>query len=549
MSLLHKTNDVLSLLKPNNYMDLSTDYNNINLYENIPEKFYNSNISTNLKSNIININEAKNNLNKNKYNYNYDYSNNFGDNIGKTIFNDNIISQDFSFKQSSNDLNLNSSNNYSNTISNSQDINYMNEKFPKKIEERKHLKERLFILDSHKNDNKNSYKEIIEENSKLQLRIQKLIESENVTNDKYRNELNEKDKVINDLKNHIHNLKDKINSLTNENISLLQNIQNLNNKIMNLTNDKRILIEEMTELNKSLNNKIKPKLQQNEDYLQSLENQFVLLKKDNASLIENDKKQKSIISIFRQENKMLKKNIQNFNSVHSKEDLSIKKISINRPKNKTNSIRIRNNTNIRNNINNISNGIGCGIKKFPSCNSINKGYKQRNKSFKSNRLIEHHRYSVNNSNVKNIKNIRKIKTSSSEKSLDHFNPVKGRNVKKNNSITKKKKKSNNNFFRTLYMKNDYENENIKANNNYLRFNTTIRKKEKSNNEKNRFINNCNRTTKTRVSNFPNFDLNLKLKKQKKLEEETKDNYLIINQINKYNLSQSRSYLSSYTEDI
>lgn len=549
MSLLHKTNDVLSLLKPNNYMDLSTDYNNINLYENIPEKFYNSNISTNLKSNIININEAKNNLNKNKYNYNYDYSNNFGDNIGKTIFNDNIISQDFSFKQSSNDLNLNSSNNYSNTISNSQDINYMNEKFPKKIEEKKHLKERLFILDSHKNENKNSYKEIIEENSKLQLRIQKLIESENVTNDKYRNELNEKDKVINDLKNHIHNLKDKINSLTNENISLLQNIQNLNNKIMNLTNDKRILIEEMTELNKSLNNKIKPKLQQNEDYLQSLENQFVLLKKDNASLIENDKKQKSIISIFRQENKMLKKNIQNFNSVHSKEDLSIKKISINRPKNKTNSIRIRNNTNIRNNINNISNGIGCGIKKFPSCNSINKGYKQRNKSFKSNRLIEHHRYSVNNSNVKNIKNIRKIKTSSSEKSLDHFNPVKGRNVKKNNSMTKKKKKSNNNFFRTLYMKNDYENENIKANNNYLRFNTTIRKKEKSNNEKNRFINNCNRTTKTRVSNFPNFDLNLKLKKQKKLEEETKDNYLIINQINKYNLSQSRSYLSSYTEDI
>jgi len=549
MSLLHKTNDVLSLLKPNNYMDLSTDYNNINLYENIPEKFYNSNISTNLKSNIININEAKNNLNKNKYNYNYDYSNNFGDNIGKTIFNDNIISQDFSFKQSSNDLNLNSSNSYSNTISNSQDINYMNEKFPKKIEEKKHLKERLFILDSHKNENKNSYKEIIEENSKLQLRIQKLIESENVTNDKYRNELNEKDKVINDLKNHIHNLKDKINSLTNENISLLQNIQNLNNKIMNLTNDKRILIEEMTELNKSLNNKIKPKLQQNEDYLQSLENQFVLLKKDNASLIENDKKQKSIISIFRQENKMLKKNIQNFNSVHSKEDLSIKKISINHPKNKSNSIRIRNNTNIRNNINNISNGIGCGIKKFPSCNSINKGYKQRNKSFKSNHLIEHHRHSVNNSNVKNIKNIRKIKTSSSEKSLDHFNPVKGRNVKKNNSITKKKKKSNNNFFRTLYMKNDYENENIKANNNYLRFNTTIRKKEKSNIEKNRLINNCNRTTKTRVSNFPNFDLNLKLKKQKKIEEETKDNYLIINQINKYNLSQSRSYLSSYTEDI
>ena len=549
MSLLHKTNNVLNVLKPNNYMDLSTDYNNINLYENIPESFYNSNISTNLKSNILNINETKNNMNKAKYNYNYNYSNNFTDNISKNILNDNIITQEFSFKQSSNDFNFNNSNSNSITISNSQDINFMNERFPKKIEERKLLKEKLLSLDPQKNENKNSYKEIIEENSKLQLRIQKLIENENVTNNKYRNELNEKDKVISDLKNHIHNLKDKINSLSNENICLLKNIQNLNNKIMNLTNDKRILIEEMTELNKSLNNKIKPKLLQNEDYLQSLENQFVLLKKDNASLIENDKKQKSIISIFRQENKMLKKNIQNFNSVHSKEDLSIKKININRPKNKSKSISIRNNTNISNynNNNNISNGIGTEIKKFPSSNSIKRAHKQRNKTFKSNRIIEHHRNSMNNSSAKNAKNRKKLKSSSSEKSLDYFNPIKGRNTK-NNSINKKKNKSNSNWFRTLYMKNDNENGNIKSNNNYLRFNTTIRRKEKSNNQY-MFKNNCNKTTKTRVSNLPNFDLNLKLQKQKKIEEETKDNYLIVNQINKYNMSQSRSYLSSYTEDI
>jgi hypothetical protein len=546
MSLLNKTNNVLKVLKPNNYMELSTDYNNINLNENISESLYSSNISTNLKSNIININEPKNNINKNNYNYNYNYSNNFTDNIGKNIFNDNIISQDFSFKQSINDFNLNNSNSNSITISNSQDINFMNERFPKKIEERKHLKEKLFLVDPQKNGNKNSYKEIIEENSKLQLRIQKLIENETVTNDKYRNELNEKDKIINDLKNHIHNLKDKINTLSNENICLLKNIQNLNNKIMNLTNDKRILIEEMTELNKSLNNKIKPKLIQNEDYLKSLENQFVLLKKDNASLVENDKKQKSIISIFRQENKMLKKNIQNFNSVHSNEEFSIKKININHPKNKSKSINIRNHTNIsnNNNYNNISNGIGNGIKKFPSCNSIKRAHKQRNRSFKTNRVIEHHRNSVNNNNIKNSKI---FKTSSSDKNLDYINPVKGRNVKYN-SITKRKNKSNSNWFRTLYMKNDYENGKIKANNNYLRFNTTIRKKEKSNNQ-NRLNINCNRTTKTKVSNFPIFDLNLKIKKQKKNEEETKDNYLIANQINKYNISQSRSYLSSYTEDL
>ena len=192
MSLLHRTNNVLKVLKPNNYMELSTDYNNINLYENIPESLYNSNISSNLNSNN---NEAKNNINKNKYNYNYNYSNN-PDKIGKNIFNDNIIAQEFSFKKRNNDFYLSNSNSNSITISNSQDINFLNEKFPKKVEERKLLKEKLFMLDSQKKDNKNSYKEIIEENSKLQLRIQKLIENENVTNDKYRNELNEKDQYI-----------------------------------------------------------------------------------------------------------------------------------------------------------------------------------------------------------------------------------------------------------------------------------------------------------------------------------------------------------------
>lgn len=546
MSLLNKTNNILNIVKPNNYMDLSTDYNNINLYENIPESFYNNNINTNIKSNIISLNEPKNSISKNKYNYNYNYGNNLIKNIDKNFYNDNIITQEFSFKQSSSDINNNKS--ISDNKSNSQDINFMNEKIPKKIEESKILKEKLLVLDSQQNDTKNSYKEIIEENSKLKIRIKKLIENENIVTTKYRNEINEKDKVINDLKTHIHNLKDKINSLSNENICLLQTIQSLNNKIMNLANDKRILIEEMTELNKSLNNKIKPKLLQNEDYLESLENQFVLLKKDNASLIENDKKQKNLISIFKQENKMLKKNIQNINSFHSKEDQSIKKLSINRPKNKSKSINIRNNTNISYNNNNISNGLRTDIKKFPSCNSINKGHKHRNKSSKTNHVMERHRNSVNNSNVKYIRNNKKLKTSSSEKNMDYFNHVKGRNHK-NNSIIKKKDKSNSNCFRTLYMKNDYENGNIKGNNNYLRFNTTIRKKEKNNNQKNGYKNNCNRTTKTRVSNYPNFDLNLKLKKQKRKEEETKDNYLIINQINKNNLSQSRSYLSSYIEEI
>ena len=47
-----------------------------------------------------------------------------------------------------------------------------------------HIKQPKSTQRNQKNENKNSYKEIIEENSKLQLRIQKLIENETVTNDK-----------------------------------------------------------------------------------------------------------------------------------------------------------------------------------------------------------------------------------------------------------------------------------------------------------------------------------------------------------------------------
>ena len=97
------------------------------------------------------------------------------------------------------------------------------------------------------------------------------------------------------------------------------------------------------------------------------------------------------------------------------------------------------------------------------------------------------------------------------------------------------------------MKNYSENDSLKIKNKYFNFNTSIRKKDK-NNDKNKKKNNCNRTTKSKPK-LPNFELNLKFKNSNNVEEEKKDNYLIANQINKYNLSQNKSFLSSYTEDI
>ena len=537
MSLLHKTSSVLNISKHNNYMDLSNDYNNVNPYDIEHENYENNNFNLQMKPKLININETNkniNNINNNKYNYNYNYSNKISDNIDKNLYNNNIITQEFSFKQNINEYNTN--NNNSNSINNSEDIGYINERYSKIIEENNLLKEKLISMDSQKNETKKRNVEISAENSNLQLKIQKLIENEKLTNEKYQNDINEKNKIITALKNHIHNLKDKINLLSNENICLLQNIQNLNNKIMNLANDKKILIEEMSEMNHSLSNRIKPKLLKNEDYLQSLEKQFASLKKNNDSLIENDKKQQNLLDIFKKENNILKNNIENYNSVNIKEEPYLKKINVNYQKNKSKSITNSNITRTR-------------IKKFPSlCNLLNKEQKQKqkNKIFKINNIIELNRNSIDNT-AKNIKKNKKLKNSLSEKNINYFNPdTNNRNEKKSN-IRKKNNKSNNSCFRSLYMKNYSENDSSKIKNKYLNFNTSIRKKDK-NNDKNKNKNYCNRTTKTKPK-IPNFELNLKFKNSNNIEEEKKDNYLIANQINKYNLSQNKSFLSSYTEDI
>ena len=395
-------------------------------------------------------------------------------------------------------------------------MNYKNERYSKLIDENKKLKEKLIKYDFQRSENNKTILELREENSNLQLKIQKLIENKKVTDEKYRNELNESNKIINVHKNHIYNLKEKIFLLSNDNISLLQKIQDLNNKLKNLINDKGFLIEEISELNKSLCNIIKPKLLRNEDYLQSLENQISLLKKDNDLLIENDIEQKNIINKFIKENKILKKNIESY-EVQSKDDSSIKEINVNYQKNKSKSVDISNDT-----------IIGIGIKKFSSYNLINKEQKKRNSIFKISPFKKQKRNSADKNNNKNINIFKKLMTSSFDKNINHFKPINSRNIRKN-LLYNYNDKSNSNYYTTFFMKNNIKNKSdfysTKEKNNYLYFNTIIRKKSKNKNGiKNINKNNINKRNKTRFSNISNFDFNLNFKMSNNTEEEKKVSY-------------------------
>ena len=70
---------------------------------------------------------------------------------------------------------------------------------------------------------------------------------------------------------------------------------------MELKKDKQYLIEQIADLNKSLNNKIKPKLNENEDDLMSLKNQILELKKKNDELKKETNLQKKTIKDLKDE--------------------------------------------------------------------------------------------------------------------------------------------------------------------------------------------------------------------------------------------------------
>ena len=213
------------------------------------------------------------------------------------------------------------------------DDNYINERYNRVKEENAQLKKSLFELEKSYKVQKGEMEEKIlvlrDENSSLQLQIQKTIE-------KQKNEFKNIDKIYDEknslmdennmLKNELNNLKDTITKQNadieekNKIINDLQSEKNINieeekmykNQINNLMKDKSILINQMKDLNITISDKISPKLKQNENNLANLKEQIEnlrinneKLKSDNTILFKENKIQKNLIKILTKQNKKL----------------------------------------------------------------------------------------------------------------------------------------------------------------------------------------------------------------------------------------------------
>ena len=179
--------------------------------------------------------------------------------------------------------------------------NYIKERYNKIKEENANLKLKLFELEKEYKIKKGEMDEQVlilrDENSNLQLQIQKILE---------------KQKMENSISDNIHN----------ENIALINNINLLKNDSMFLKDDitrkvadieeKNKIINEIKDLNDTIGEKIAPKLKENENSLTKLQEQVEnlrveneKLKSDNLLLFNENKKKKNLIQILTKQNKKL----------------------------------------------------------------------------------------------------------------------------------------------------------------------------------------------------------------------------------------------------
>ncbi len=146
---------------------------------------------------------------------------------------------------------------------------------------------------NHKKKNK------LLKSNEIPLKTEKNEKNEN--NENKENFQNNDKNIILKLNEKIEKLKKKINILSDENINLLNEKKMMKNEIMNLQKDRQYLIEHISELNKILNNRIKPKLNENENYLMNLKNQIIEFKNKNNVLIKNNILQNEIIKDLKEE--------------------------------------------------------------------------------------------------------------------------------------------------------------------------------------------------------------------------------------------------------
>ena len=211
--------------------------------------------------------------------------------------------------------------------------NYIKERYTKVKEENAMLKLKLFELEKDYKIKKGEIEEQIlylrDENSNLQLQIQKIIEKQKMENNISDNIRSENLSLINNinlLQNDLMNLKDDItrkvadieeknkiiNDLRNEKTILLNEQKNMKIRIDTLTNDKESLIKQIKDLNATIGEKMTPKLKESEAKLAKFHNKVEYLKveneklkNDNLLLFNENNIQKNLIQILTKQNKKL----------------------------------------------------------------------------------------------------------------------------------------------------------------------------------------------------------------------------------------------------
>ena len=211
--------------------------------------------------------------------------------------------------------------------------NYIKERYSKLKQENADLKLKLFELEKDYKLKKGEMDEKVlilrDENSSLQLQIQKIIEKQKEENNISDNIHNENIALINninllqsdsimlkdDITRKVADIEEKnkiINDLRNEKTFLINEQKNMKNQIETLNNDKETLIKQIKDLNDTMNEKIAPKLKENEYSLANLQEQVEnlrveneKLKSDNLLLFNENNIQKNLIQILTKQNKKL----------------------------------------------------------------------------------------------------------------------------------------------------------------------------------------------------------------------------------------------------
>ena len=229
--------------------------------------------------------------------------------------------------------NLNNSNINRNNPNIPYDNNYIKDRYTKVKEENADLKKKLFDLEKDYKIQKGQMEEKVlvlrDENSTLQIQLQKVIEKQKEIYKTSDNIYNENKLLLNKLnivENEAKILRDDmtrknaeieektkiINDLLNEKNLILNEEKNMKEQIESLNKDKEVLIQQIQELNMTIGEKIAPKLKMNENNLVNLQEQIENLrinnekyKSDNSLLFNENKIQKNLIKILTKQNKKL----------------------------------------------------------------------------------------------------------------------------------------------------------------------------------------------------------------------------------------------------